>query len=69
MPIDVTSQINNMLIIKELQAFTDRCFTTQRIAKNITLRHLILYLFRKVTIDYIFIILDSFLHVRNFLRF
>ena len=60
MPIDVTSQINNMLIIKELQAFTDRCITTQRIAKNTTSRSLTLYVFRKVTIDYIFKFLIAF---------
>ena len=54
MPIDVTSQGIFILIIKELQAFTDRCFATQRIAKNTTSRPLTLSVFRKVTIDYIF---------------
>ena len=60
MPIDVTSQINNMLIIKELQAFTDRYFANQRITKNTTSRPLTLYVFRKVTIDYIFKFLIAF---------
>ena len=60
MPIDVTSQGVNILIIKELQAFTDRCFATQRIAKNTTSRPLTLYVFRKVTIDYIFKFLIAF---------
>jgi hypothetical protein len=60
MPIDVTSQGIIILIIKELQAFTDRCFATQRIAKNTTSRPLTLYVFRKVTIDCIFKFLIAF---------
>ena len=60
MPIDVTSQRIVILIIKELQAFTDRCFATQRSAKNTTSRPLTLYVFRKVTIDYIFKFLIAF---------
>ena len=60
MPIDVTSHRSNTLIIKQLQAFTDRCITTQRIAKNTTSRRLTLYVFRKVTIDYIFKFLIAF---------
>ena len=35
MPIDVTSQYQIMLILTELQAFTDLYFATQRIANNI----------------------------------
>ena len=54
MPIDVTSHLDNMLIIKKLQAFTDRRFATQRIANKTTSRHPTLYVFKKVTIDYIF---------------
>jgi len=34
MPIDVTSQYIDMLILKELQVFADLCFATQRIANN-----------------------------------
>ena len=60
MPIDVTSQEDNKLIIKELQAFTDRYFANQRIAKNTSSRHLTLYVFRKVTVDYIFKFLIAF---------
>ena len=60
MPIDVTSQKYNILIIKELQAFTDRYFANQRITKNTTSRPLTLYVFRKVTIDYIFKFLITF---------
>ena len=55
MPIDVTSQIYNMLILKELQAFTNPSFTTQRIANNTASRCSNIYVFGKVAIYYIFL--------------